>query len=93
MRFGELMRFLLYHRQWIGTQVSHNAPHQTVNLSMIAKANRIGIGKALAHGEMTYPGVTQRILTHPVGGLECYQEMMRLLEEKEALKVFVNIAE
>lgn len=48
--------------------------------------------QALAHGEMTYPGVTQRILTHPVAGLDRYAEMMRLLEEKEALKVFVNVA-
>src|SRR3954454_13697102 len=48
--------------------------------------------QALAHGEMTYPGVTERILTHPVDGLKGYQEMMQLLEEKEALKVYVNIA-
>lgn len=48
--------------------------------------------QALAHGELTYPGVTGRILTHPVAGLDRYQEMMRLLEEKVALKVFVNVA-
>jgi threonine dehydrogenase-like Zn-dependent dehydrogenase len=47
--------------------------------------------QALAYGEMTYPGVTERILTHPVAGLENYQAMMRLLEEKEALKVFVHV--
>lgn len=48
---------------------------------------------ALAQAELAYPGVTQRILTHPVNGLDNYQEMMRLLvEEKEALKVFVNVA-
>lgn len=49
--------------------------------------------QALSHGELTYPGVTERILTHPVAGLEGYAEMMRLLEENEALKVFINIAE
>src|SRR5438067_1213943 len=48
--------------------------------------------QALAHGEMTYPGVTERILTHPVDGLKAYKEMMQLLEEKEALKVYVNVA-
>jgi threonine dehydrogenase-like Zn-dependent dehydrogenase len=49
--------------------------------------------QALAHGELTYPGVTGRILTNPVDGLENYKEMMRLLvEEKDALKVFVNVA-
>ena len=49
--------------------------------------------QALAHGELTYPGVTERILTNPVAGLDGYQEMMRLLvEDKDALKVYVNIA-
>jgi len=48
---------------------------------------------ALAQAELTYPGVTERILTHPVQGLSNYAEMMRLLvEDKEALKVFVNVA-
>ena len=55
-------------------------------------ALRAGI-QALSHGELTYPGVTERILTHPVAGLDHYKEMMRLLEDKEALKVFVNVAE
>jgi threonine dehydrogenase-like Zn-dependent dehydrogenase len=49
--------------------------------------------QALAQAELTYPGVTDRILTHAVNGLESYREMMRLLvEDKEALKVFVNVA-
>ena len=40
----------------------------------------------------TRPGVTQRILTSSVAGLDNYKEMMRLLvEDKEALKVFVNV--
>jgi threonine dehydrogenase-like Zn-dependent dehydrogenase len=48
----------------------------------------------LALGDMMFPGVLDRILTHPVDGLENYQEMMRLLvEDKNALKVFVNIAD
>lgn len=47
----------------------------------------------LATGEVQYPGVIQRILTNPVDGLENYQEMMRLLvEEKSALKVYMNVA-
>jgi glucose 1-dehydrogenase len=47
----------------------------------------------LALGEVTYPGVAQKILTHPVEGLENYREMMRLLvEDREALKVYVNVA-
>ena len=43
---------------------------------------------------MSYPGAVEKILTHPVDGLDQYEEMMRLLvEEKSALKVFVNVAE
>jgi threonine dehydrogenase-like Zn-dependent dehydrogenase len=49
--------------------------------------------QALSHGELTFPGITEQILTHPVDGLENYARMMRLLEEKEALKVFVNVAD
>jgi glucose 1-dehydrogenase len=49
--------------------------------------------QALSHGEHTYPGITERILTHPVAGLDGYQEMMRLLvEDKDALKVYVEVA-
>jgi len=48
----------------------------------------------LALGEATWPGVIQKILTTPVQGLDNYKEMMRLLvEDKEALKVYVNVAE
>ena len=48
--------------------------------------------QALSHGELTFPGVTDRILTHPVAGLDGYAEMMQLLEDKEALKVYVDVA-
>ncbi|HEX7380287.1 MAG TPA: glucose 1-dehydrogenase [Pirellulales bacterium] len=49
--------------------------------------------KDLALGEVMYPGVIQRILTNPVQGLDNYTEMMRLLvHEKDALKVYVNVA-
>src|ERR1700733_7552282 len=47
--------------------------------------------QALSHGELTYPGVTERILTHPVAGLDNFRDMMGLLEESKALKVFVNV--
>lgn len=50
--------------------------------------------QALAHGELAYPGVTEKILTHPLPGLDQYAEMMRLLvEDKDALKVFINVAQ
>ncbi len=50
--------------------------------------------KDLALGEVMFPGVIQRILTHPIRGLDGYAEMMRLLvEDKQAMKVYVNVAE
>ena len=48
--------------------------------------------QALAHAELTYPGVTQRLLTHPIAGLDNFAEMMRLLEDKGALKVYCEVA-
>lgn len=50
--------------------------------------------RALALGESMYPGVIEKILTNPVTGLENYKELIRLLvEEKSALKVYMNVAE
>lgn len=49
--------------------------------------------QALSHGEHSYPGITGRILSTPIAGLDRYDEMMRVLGDKEALKVFVNVAE
>jgi threonine dehydrogenase-like Zn-dependent dehydrogenase len=49
--------------------------------------------KDFALGEVMYPGVIQKILTNPVNGLDKFADMMKLLvEEKSALKVFVNVA-
>lgn len=48
----------------------------------------------LALAEVTWPGVTERILTHPVAGYENHAEIMRLLvEDRSALKVYVDVAE
>jgi hypothetical protein len=39
-----------------------------------------------------YPGWLERMLTHPVQGLDDYDEMIRLLtEERSAIKVFVEV--
>ena len=47
----------------------------------------------LALGDMMFPGVLEKILTSPVDGLDNYKEMMRLLvEDDDALKVYVNVA-
>ena len=62
--------------------------------SVNANRNHFELGiRDLALGDMMYPGVLERILTNPVNGLENYGEMMRLLvEDNDALKVFVNVA-
>ncbi|TWU05605.1 glucose 1-dehydrogenase [Stieleria varia] len=89
-----------------GGDRSVQVPSDAVNLHWVlgnklllgsVNANRdhfeMGI-RDLALGEMMYPGVLEKILTNPVDGLENYKEMMRLLvEDKEALKVYVNVAE
>ena len=88
-----------------GGKTMHEVPADHINLNWVlgnklllgsVNANRthfeMGI-KDLALGEMMYPGVLEKILTNPVDGLDNYAEMMRLLvEEKDALKVFVNVA-
>jgi threonine dehydrogenase-like Zn-dependent dehydrogenase len=46
----------------------------------------------MAFAEAHYPGWLERLLTHPVRGLDNYQEMIHLLtEEKNAVKVFVEV--
>jgi threonine dehydrogenase-like Zn-dependent dehydrogenase len=46
----------------------------------------------MALSEAQYPGWLGRLLTHPVHGLDSYEEMIRLLtEEKGAVKVFVEV--
>jgi threonine dehydrogenase-like Zn-dependent dehydrogenase len=63
--------------------------------SVNANRNHFEMGiKDLALGEMMYPGVLEKILTNPVDGLDNYAEMMRLLvEDKTALKVYVDVAD
>jgi threonine dehydrogenase-like Zn-dependent dehydrogenase len=49
--------------------------------------------KDLSLAASTYPGWLNNLLTHPVAGLENYQEMMNLLvTAKDAIKVFVEVA-
>jgi glucose 1-dehydrogenase len=46
----------------------------------------------LCLAEAHWPGWAGRLLTHPVAGLENYDEMIRLLTEaKDAIKVYVNV--
>ncbi len=46
----------------------------------------------MALAALEYPGWLERLLTHPVRGLDNYDQMMRLLtDEKSAIKVFVEV--
>ena len=88
-----------------GGQRKVEVPGDNINLNWVL-GNKLLVGSVnanfrhfesgisdLALGEVTYPGVIQKILTTPVEGLDNYQEMMRLLvEDREALKVYVNVA-
>jgi len=47
----------------------------------------------LSQAELTYPGWLSKLLTHPVKGLENYEELMRTLTEgKNTIKVYCEVA-
>ncbi len=80
-------------------------PADRINLGFVL-GNKVAVGSVnanreyfelgardLSQAELQYPGWLSKLLTHPVKGLENYQEMIRLLtEEKQAIKVFVDVA-
>jgi glucose 1-dehydrogenase len=48
----------------------------------------------LIKAEAIYPGWLRQLLTHPIQGLENYDEMIRTLtESRDAIKVYVEVAE
>jgi glucose 1-dehydrogenase len=50
--------------------------------------------KDLAQAEAQYPGWLERLLTHPVKGLENYEELFeKLIKAKGAIKVFCEVAD
>ena len=89
-----------------GGKLEHTVPSDKINIEWVL-GNKLLLGSVNANreyfeagirdfamSEVMYPGVIERILTNPVEGLDNYQEMMRLLvEEKSALKVYVNVAD
>ena len=89
-----------------GGQKKTEVPSDKINLEWVL-GNKLLLGSVnanfrhfelgiadMAQGEIFYPGVIRKILTHPVNGLDSYQEVIRLLtEDKQALKVYVNVAE
>jgi threonine dehydrogenase-like Zn-dependent dehydrogenase len=52
-----------------------------------------GVGD-LSQAELQYPGWLKRLLTHPVKGLENYQELFdKLLNARGAIKIFCEVAD
>ena len=89
-----------------GGEKSIEVPANKINLDWVL-GNKLLVGSVngnrdhfrgglrdAATGEMMFPGVTEKILTNHVDGLDDPHEIMRLLtEDKSALKVYVNVAE
>jgi len=81
-------------------------PADTINLGFVL-GNKVMVGTVNANrdyfeagiydmcrAQLEYPDWLKKLLTHPVDGLENYKEMIRLLtEEKNAIKVYVNVAQ
>ena len=80
-------------------------PADRINLNFVL-GNKVAFGsvnanreyfesgaKDLAQAELQYPGWLSKLLTHPIKGLENYEQMMKTLTEvKGAINVFVEVA-
>ncbi len=89
-----------------GKRKINDFPSDMVNLEWVlgnklllgsVNGNRHHFAKGLADlalGEMMFPGVTSKILTTPIQGFDDPDLIMtKLIEDKSALKVYVNVAE
>ncbi|WP_296456157.1 glucose 1-dehydrogenase [Rubinisphaera sp.] len=47
----------------------------------------------MALGSAMYPGTIEKLLTHPIDGMENYEQLLPLLADSSVLKVYVNIAD
>lgn len=73
------LRFVLDNKLLFGT-VNANREHFELGV------------KDFALAESEYPGWLRRFLTNPIRGLQAYEDMMRqLVEDKKAIKVFVEL--
>ena len=89
-----------------GGDRSIEVPADQINLSFVL-GNKVMVGtvnanreyfelgvKDLAQAEAEYPGWLERLLTHPVKGLESYRELFdKLINTKGAIKVFCEVGE
>jgi threonine dehydrogenase-like Zn-dependent dehydrogenase len=88
-----------------GGDREHSVPSDKINLDFVL-GNKLVVGTVnanreyfeagvydFARAELEFPGWLPKLLTHPVTGLENYQDMMQTLTtERSAIKVFVNVA-
>jgi threonine dehydrogenase-like Zn-dependent dehydrogenase len=88
-----------------GGDREHPVPADKINLDFVL-GNKLVVGTVnanreyfeagvydFARAELECPGWLPKLLTHPVTGLENYQEMMQALTtQRNAIKVFVNVA-
>lgn len=81
-----------------------DVPADRINLGFVL-GNKVVVGtvsanrehfeagvKELAQCEFQWPGWLARLLTHSIPGLEKYEEITRLLEAEDAVKVVVEVA-
>jgi len=87
-----------------GGDREHAIPADKINLDFVL-GNKLVVGTVnanreyfeagvydFARAELEFPGWLSQLLTHPVTGLENYQQMMQTLTtERSAIKVFVNV--
>jgi threonine dehydrogenase-like Zn-dependent dehydrogenase len=86
-----------------GGQASAPVPVSRINLEWVL-GNKLLVGSvngnrkhfeagltALSAGELMFPGVTQRILTHPMEGFADPERLMRTLEDPGVLKMYVRV--
>jgi hypothetical protein len=80
-------------------------PADAINLGFVL-GNKVAFGsvnanreyfetgvKDLSTAELQYPGWLEKLLTHPVRGLENYAELIRILTDtKGSIKVYCDIA-
>ncbi len=88
-----------------GGDRQHPIPADKINLDFVL-GNKLVVGTVnanreyfeagvydFARAQLEFPGWLSQLLTHPVDGLESYQTMMSTLTtERNAIKVFVNVA-
>jgi glucose 1-dehydrogenase len=88
-----------------GGDREHSVPAEKINLDFVL-GNKLVVGTVnanredfeagvydFARAELEFPGWLPKLLTHPMTGLENYQDMMQTLTtERSAIKVYVNVA-